>query len=49
MKGQSTARKQRGEITTCDLEPFRHLTDGELIFRLDDPHPRTRAAAARLL
>ena len=49
MKDHSTARKQRGEITAKDLEPFRHLTDGELTCLLRDPDPQSRAAAARLL
>jgi HEAT repeat protein len=49
VKDLSDARKQRGEITVEDLEPFRHLTDGELIHLLDDLQPQNRAAAARLL
>ncbi len=49
MEDHSTARKRRGEITAKDLEPFRHLTDNELLGLLRDPDPRTRAAAARLL
>lgn len=49
MKDRSTARNQRGEITAKDLEPFRHLTDGELTCLLRDPDSRARAVAARLL
>ena len=49
MKDHSTARRQRGEVTLKDLEPFRQLTDGGLLGLLSDPDPRTRAAAARLL
>ena len=49
MKDHSTARRQRGEVTLKDLEPFRHLTDGRLLGLLSDPEPQTRAAAARLL
>lgn len=49
VKDHSTDRKQRGEITAKNLEPFRHLTDGELTCLLRDPDPRSRAAAARLL
>lgn len=49
MKNLSAARKQRGEITAKDLEPFRHLPDDDLINLLGDPTPETRSAAASLL
>ncbi len=49
MKDHSTARKKRGEITANDLKPLQHLTDDELVRRLDDPEPYKRSAAARLL
>lgn len=49
MNNLSDARKMRGEITAGDLEPFRQLADSELVRQLDDPLPKNRAAAARLL
>jgi hypothetical protein len=45
----STKRRERGEVTQADIDPFLSISTGELLGRLRSPAPTIRTCAAIVL